>query len=250
MSHIHIPDGVLPLWLVLVGWIATAVIISLCVRRVREIELARKLPLIGIVSALMIVGMSLEIVPIGYHINMTVIAGIILGPALGFLSAFMVDLILAMFGHGGITVVGLNTLIVGSETVLGFYLFRVLLSFFGKSSFSTVLAAALGTIFTLIISTSLMISVVYISQVNPERALHIEKNSAGRILVFELHGEHGEHEIPADKKINITTFARIVLFLGMFGWVLESAISGLVIRYISHVRPDLILPMEILREKT
>src|SRR5581483_1763784 len=247
MSHIHIPDGVLPLWLVLVGWIATAVIISLCVRRVREIELARKLPLIGIVSALMIVGMSLEIVPIGYHINMTVIAGIILGPALGFLSAFMVDLILAMFGHGGITVVGLNTLILGSETVLGFYLFRVLLSFCGKSSFSTVLATALGTIFTLIISTSLMIGVVYISQVNPERALHIEKNTAGRILVFELHGEH---EVPTDKRINITTFARIVLLLGMFGWVLESAISGLVIRYISHVRPDLILPMEILRERT
>src|SRR5581483_11053127 len=226
MSHIHIPDGVLPLWLVLVGWIATAVIISLCVRRVREIELARKLPLIGIVSALMIVGMSLEIVPIGYHINMTVIAGIILGPALGFLSAFMVDLILAMFGHGGITVVGLNTLILGSETVL---------------------ATALGTIFTLIISTSLMIGVVYVSQVNPERALHIEKNTASRILVFELHDEH---EVPTDKKINITTFARIVLFLGMFGWVLESAISGLVIRYISHVRPDLILPMEILRERT
>lgn len=247
MSHIHIPDGVLPIWLVLVGWIATAAIISLCVRRVREIELARKLPLVGIVSALMIVGMSLEIVPIGYHINMTVIAGIILGPALGFISAFMVDLILAMFGHGGITVVGLNTVILGSETVLGFYLFGVFLSVFGKSSFSTVLAAALGTIFSLIISTSLMIGVAYISQVNPERVFHIEKNSAGKILVFELHGEHKEHEVPTDKKINITTFARIVLFLGMFGWMLEAAISGLVIRYISHARPDLILPVERLR---
>jgi ABC-type Na+ transport system ATPase subunit NatA len=33
-------------------------------------------------------------------INLTVIAGIILGPALGFISVFIVDLIPAMFGRG------------------------------------------------------------------------------------------------------------------------------------------------------
>lgn len=249
MSHIHIPDGVLPVWLVLLGWVATGLILSLCIRKVQRFELGGKLPLLGVVSALMILGMTLEIVPIGYHINMTVIAGIILGPALGFVAVFIVDLILAMFGHGGITVVGLNTLILGSEAVFGFYLFRVFLSVFSKSSFSTVLAAALGTIFSLIISTSLMIGVVYISQVNPERALHIEENSAGKILVFELHGEHEEQGIPTDKRINITKFARIVLFLGMFGWILEAMISSLVIRYISRVRPNLILPVERLRER-
>lgn len=248
MSHIHIPDGVLPVWLVLAGWLATAAIISLCIRRIRKVELARKLPLVGVVSALMIVGMTLEIVPIGYHINMTVIAGIILGPALGFISVLIVDLILAMFGHGGITVVGLNTLILGTEAVLGFYLFRVFLIIFSKSSFSTVVAAALGTALSLITSSCLMIGVVYLSQVNPERVLHIEKNSAWKILAFEVDGEHNEHEIPTDKRINITTFAKIVLFLGMFGWVLEAAISGLVIRYISRVRPNLILPMEKLQK--
>ncbi len=248
MSHIHIPDGVLPLWLVLLGWVTTALILSLCIRKVQRFELGRKIPLVGVVSALMIVGMTLEIVPIGYHINMTVIAGIMLGPALGFISVFIVDLILAMFGHGGITVVGLNTLILGTEAVLGFYLFRGFLSVFSKSSFSTVLAAVLGTIFCLIISTFLMIGVVYISEVNPERALHIEENSAGKILVFELHGEHEEHEIHTDKRVNIATFARIVLFLGMFGWMLEAAISGLVIRYISRVRPNLILPVERLQK--
>ena len=29
MSHIHIPDGVLPLWLVLAGWIVTAALTAL-----------------------------------------------------------------------------------------------------------------------------------------------------------------------------------------------------------------------------
>ncbi len=242
MSHIHIPDGVLPVWLVLLGWFSTALILFLCIRRVRRFELGRKLPLLGVVSAIMIVGMTLEIVPIGYHINMTVIAGIILGPSLGFISVFIVDLILAMFGHGGITVVGLNTLILGTEAVSGFCLFRVFLIIFSKSSLSTVFAAVLGTALSLIISSCLMIGVVYVSQINPERVLHIEGKSTGKILVFEMHGEHEEYEIPNDKRINITKFAKIVLSLGMFGWILEAAISGLIIRYISRVRPNLILP--------
>jgi cobalt/nickel transport system permease protein len=167
MSHIHIPDGVLPIWLVVIGWIFTAVILYICIRRVRNVQLVRKIPLIGIVSAIMIVGMTLEIVPIAYHINMSVIAGIVLGPALGFISVFIVDLMIAMFGHGGFTVVGLNTLIVGTEAVLGFYFFHAFLGFLSCSKISVGLSAALATVLSLIISTFLMIGIIYASQVNP-----------------------------------------------------------------------------------
>lgn len=260
MSHIHIPDGVLPVWLVLLGWVVTGLILSLCIRKVQGFELGHKLPLLGVISALMIVGMTLEIVPIGYHINMTVIAGIILGPALGFISAFIVDLILAMFGHGGITVVGLNALILGTETVLGFYLFRAFLDIFSESRLSISLVAALATVFSLIISTSLMIGVVYVSQINPESVLHEENQFLSRDSreTFPLETnprtsagtkatEHGQDGITGNK-INISTFAKTILFLGMFGWILEAAISGLVIRYIFRVRPNLILPIEKLQK--
>jgi len=74
----------------------------------------------------MLVAMSLEILPIFYHINLSVVAGILLGPALGFLAAFIANLILAFMGHGGITVIGLNTLLLGSEAVLGHTLFYLL----------------------------------------------------------------------------------------------------------------------------
>ena len=86
-------------------------------------EARRKIPLLGVVAALMLVGMSTEFVPIAYHVNLSVLAGIIVGPAMGFLAAFIVDLILALFGHGGITVVGLNTLIIGAECALGYLSF-------------------------------------------------------------------------------------------------------------------------------
>src|SRR6266852_8104460 len=60
MSHIYIPDGVLPIWLVLLGWIFAALILSLCIRKVKKFELGRKLPLLGVASALMMVGMTLN----------------------------------------------------------------------------------------------------------------------------------------------------------------------------------------------
>ncbi|HXG31258.1 MAG TPA: energy-coupling factor ABC transporter permease [Thermodesulfobacteriota bacterium] len=240
MSHIHIPDGVFPTWLVIAGWILTLGILYLCIRSVRNAGLEHRLPIIGIVSALMIVGMTLEIVPIAYHINMSVIAGIVLGPALGFISVFIVDLIIAMFGHGGITVVGLNTLVVGAEAVLGFYLFRAFCGVLSRGRLSVGFSSALATVFSLILSTSLMIGIIYVSQVNPERVLY--KNRQPNIEETIPQKEHGDNErYPAkDGKIDIGVFAKTVFFLGVFGWILESVITGFVIGYVSRVRPDLI----------
>jgi len=241
MSHIHIPDGVFPTWLVFAGWVVTLGILSLCIRRARNARLEQKLPLIGIVSALMIVGMTLEIVPIGYHINMSVISGIVLGPTLGFIAVFIVDLIIAMFGHGGITVVGLNTLVVGTEAVLGFYLFRAFRGVLSNGRSSAGLSSALATVFSLILSTSLMIGVIYISQVNPERVLYKNKQNPIEEITphNKEHGDHGEYPVK-NGKIDIGVFAKTVFFLGMFGWILESVITGFVISYVSRVRPDLI----------
>jgi len=78
MSHLHIPDGVLPGWIVMAGWIITALLLSFSIYRVKNNEIKRKIPLIGIISALMIVCMTIPIIPPIYHINLSVIAGIIL----------------------------------------------------------------------------------------------------------------------------------------------------------------------------
>ena len=75
----------------------------------------------------MVLGASVEIVPIAYHINLTVISGILLGPSLIFLATLVVNVILALFGHGGITVLGLNTLTLSIEGILGYFLFRTVL---------------------------------------------------------------------------------------------------------------------------
>lgn len=228
----HIPDGVLPMWIVTAGWIATALVLAFCIRRVSSIELRRKTPLVGIISALMIVGMSLEIVPIGYHVNLSVIAGIVLGPALAFISVFIVNLIISMFGHGGVTVVGLNTLVIGAEAVLGYYLFQLFRSAIGGKSIGW--ESSLAAFLSLLLSTSLMLGIVYLSHVSPAKIENIGYMVSGT-------GNSISGSSTADDGMNFSRFAKIVFVFGPIGWVLEAAITGLVIKYVSRVRPDLVV---------
>jgi len=234
MSHLHIPDGVLPGWLVMSGWLLTALILAFSIYRTRSTELKRKIPLIGIISALMIVCMTIPIAPIAYHINLSVIAGIILGPALAFISIFIVDLIIAMFGHGGITVVGLNTVVVGAEAFIGFYLFQLFMAIIGRDSIMW--SSGLAAVISLILSTSILIGIVYSSQINPELVIGIEGSNPTEQVKNE--------EIPQEliKGINIKSFAKTILILLGIGWLLEGIITAFVIKYVSRVRPDLILP--------
>ena len=110
MSHIHLPDGVLPVWLWASGFVVVILIWMILLRVMKKEELTRRLPLLGMMAAVMVLGASVEIVPIAYNVNLTVMSGILLGPSLIFLATFVVNVILALFGHGGITVIGLNTL--------------------------------------------------------------------------------------------------------------------------------------------
>src|SRR5512137_2829947 len=126
MTHMHIPDGILPVWLWVSGLLAMAAVLAVCLFRLRSMDRRKKIPLLGVLSAAMLVAMSLEILPIAYHLNLSVVAGILLGPSLGFIAAFIVNSMLALLGHGGITVMGLNTLLLGAEAMLGHALFYVI----------------------------------------------------------------------------------------------------------------------------
>lgn len=237
MSHLHIPDGILPGWLIIAGWLLTAVILAFSIYRTRHTELKRKIPLIGIISALMIVCMTIPIVPIAYHINLSVIAGIILGPAVAFISIFIVDFIIAMFGHGGITVVGLNTVVVGTEAFIGFYLFQLFMVIIGKDS--VMWSSGIAAVISLIFSTSLLVGIVYSSQLNPELVIGIERvNPSEQVKTDEAPKE-------LVRGVNIKSFAKTLLVLLGIGWLLEGIITAFVIKYVSRVRPDLILHQRV-----
>ncbi len=158
MSHIHIPDGVLPTWLWASGWVLTLAIVFVAGRLAERTDVRRKVPLLAVVSALMLVAMSSEIVPLAYHVNLTVIAGVLLGPVLSVIAAFIVEVVLAMLGHGGVTVLGLNTVMIASEMVLGWLLFRGLIAALGRPRVR--MAAGIATVLTLATTTTLLVLLV------------------------------------------------------------------------------------------
>jgi len=236
MSHIHLPDGVLPLWLWISGFIG-AILVGVILFRVRKKEnLSRRLPLVGMMAAAMVLGASVEIVPIAYHVNLTVISGILLGPSLVFLATFVVNVILALFGHGGITVIGLNTLVLSLEGVLGYFLFHLFWRIFKRLTITVFLA----TFLALIASTLSMIGVVSLGTSHYEELIHQEKD--GGLFEFKLTKEKESHqkEEMVEEEVNLKRFISILLPLGFLGWLLEGVITSLIVRYIHRLRPDLL----------
>ncbi len=235
MSHIHLPDGVLPVWLWVSGYFVAILVGAILLRFIKQEELTRRLPLLGMMAAAMVLGASVEIIPIAYHVNLTVITGILLGPYLIFLATFVVNVILALFGHGGITVIGLNTLILSIEGILGYLLFHL----FWKGLKRLAPAVFLATFLALLVSTFSMIGVVGLGTSHYEELIHQESKG---IIGFEFSKEEGSHPERGarDKEVNLKRFIAIVLPLGFIGWILEGVITVLIIRYIHRLRPDLL----------
>ena len=231
MSHLHIPDGVLPVWFWLTGYIIAAMAVALSLFVVRKVDLKKKVPLLGMMSAMMLVGMSLEMAPIAYHVNLSVITGIIVGPWLAIVAAFIVNFILSLVGHGGVTTVGLNTIIIGFEGVMGYLLFSI----FRKIAKPGVSAAA-ATVFTLFMSTCLMLLIVYIANIN----FSLPSSSEIRDIIETHPAKALGGILKINTGFNFEFFAIAALGLGPIGWVVEALITGVAVKFISKVKPEII----------
>jgi cobalt/nickel transport system permease protein len=236
MSHIHLPDGVLPVWLWVAGFIGAILVGVILFRFSNREDLYRRLPLLGMMAAVMVLGASVEIVPIAYHVNLTVISGIFLGPTLVFLATFVVNVILALFGHGGITVIGLNTLTLSVEGILGYFLFHLFWRIFKRLT----IAVFLATFLSLFASTLSMIGIVSLGTSHYEEMIH--HGEGGGVFDFKLLKEKESQPKGESTKgeVNLKRFIAILLPLGFLGWLLEGVITLLVVRYIHRLRPDLL----------
>ena len=255
MSHIHIPDGVLPLMIWLPGWLLALALVTLAGRIAERSAVRRKVPLLAVASALMLVAMSTEIVPLAYHVNLTVIAGVLLGPVLSVIAAFIVEVVLAMLGHGGVTVLGLNTLMISTEMVLGWALFRLLVRVLSRAR---VRWAAFGaTVLTLATTTTLLVGLVALAgggaaatretgALQPATMTFANPLTGGIVHTGLFSGgERGSAAgtagaVPATGTLSVKRFAAVVYTLGPFGWLIEALITAWVLGYIGRVRPSLL----------
>ncbi|SES65291.1 energy-coupling factor ABC transporter permease [Anaerobranca gottschalkii] len=223
MSHLHITDDLLQWQLALLGYLITLLVIGYILVTTKKEELFNNIAKLGIMAALMLIVMS---IPLGipFHLNLSILTALIIGPKLGFISILLVNIILATFGHGGITVVGLNTLIMGSEVFVGYYLFSFLLTKGIKwqyALFTTVLIA-------LIISASLMVTIVRIGGIEPA------------IVYHSCDHDHGEH-VTTGEDLTYSRFAMLVLGIVLFGSIIEALIILVIVNYFRKIRPDYLL---------
>ncbi len=239
MSHLHIPDGVLPLSLVVLGLVAAALLVFVASRRLSRSEGARVAPRIATLSALMLVGMGLPLPILGYHVNLTVLTGIIAGPAAGFVAVFITNLILALIAHGGVTTIGLNTLIGSIEVALGWLIWKSARRVLGQGR--AFAAAAVAVVVALAVSTGAMLAIVRWSGTNPVQFAHVH-------TAADAHDEHDERDNDltgsdgADAASAFRTFATLMLPAAALGWAIEAAVVGALVGFIWRAKPELLGP--------
>lgn len=226
MSHIHLPDGILPVWLWLSGYALTALVISVLWRGGKATAEPRRFALLGIFGAMMILVMMIEIPPFSYHFNLSVVTGIILGPQLAVLVALVVNLILSLIGHGGITVVGLNTLVLSVEMLAGYYVFRLLCRVRGSLSACAFLATVIG----LALGAGVAFGIIALGTPAINHVLQTASLAPGEELPPGVEGAH----------LNLARLAVLMFGIGAIGWILEGIVSSAILRYIQKVYPELI----------
>ncbi|AUG58003.1 energy-coupling factor ABC transporter permease [Acetivibrio saccincola] len=250
MSHIHISDGVISAFWGLGGYLIVGLIIFLILRKVEKTDLKKKIPMTGVVAALMIVGMSVPLGPLPVHLSLAVLSAIIAGPALGFIAIFVVNFLLAFFGHGGMTIVGLNTIIIGAEAFVGSMLFRLL-----SKKLTPFKSASIATAIGVIVSMTMMIGLIGITTGGYEVFLHkfldhhheVEHSNEG---VHQKHedghlqqqhgGEYNEegHDVKDVKFLFFSGWTAIVIIL-LLGIFTESMGTGLIVKFFNKIRPDI-----------
>jgi cobalt/nickel transport system permease protein len=127
MSHLHIPDGVLPWWVWAPGLAVALVLVALGARTRRE-ERGLDIAIRGALGGLVLAAMAIELPlgPVEYHLCLVGPVGVLLGATGAFQVMFVVSAILAFAGHGGFTVVGLNALVLGAGAAIARPLYRSL----------------------------------------------------------------------------------------------------------------------------
>ena len=187
MSHIHIPDGIIPsIWWVS-GYILTAVMLFILIKNIGDKDMGKKIPLAGMSAAIMLVGMSIPLGFLPLHFSLAVLVGILVGPSIGFIVVFTVNVILALFGHGGVTIVGINTLVIGSEVIIGYFIFKTL-----AKNWSHTKAAAVATVIALLISLTMMVGIVGATVGLPEVLPHGD-HAHDEAEDDHLHEDEDEH---------------------------------------------------------
>jgi len=210
MSHIHLPDGIFPLW-ALALWNGLAIaLLGAVIYRIRRRGLeTRRIALAGITGAASFAIFQLNL-PIlgGVHMNLTGLIGILAGPLLGTLVVLVVNILSTAIGHGAWGLIGANTLVNAAEVIITYYVFVEIM----RANWDTFPAAATATIAGLA-SGALVTGAIP--------------------LVSGIQGT-------AIQGLDLALYMGALVALNLGVAVAEGLLTGLMVSFLTSVRPDLI----------
>ncbi len=124
----HIPDGILPLPVTGAGYAATAVTTWYSIRKIKQKEDPRQdIPKASLLTAAFFVAswIHIPLPPTSVHLVLNGLLGALLGyyafPAI-LIGLFFQAI---MFGHGGLTTLGVNAMIMGLPAIIAHHIFRL-----------------------------------------------------------------------------------------------------------------------------
>ena len=124
----HIPDGILPLPITLGGYALSMSVTWACLRRINQREDPREdIPKAALLTAAFFLAalFHIPVPPASVHLVLNGMLGILLGPFA--FPAILIGLFFqaVMFGHGGLTTLGVNGIILGVPALAAYALFRM-----------------------------------------------------------------------------------------------------------------------------
>ncbi|EMA42099.1 energy-coupling factor ABC transporter permease [Halococcus hamelinensis] len=210
MAHIHLGEGSFPLWALVLWTVLGAGLLGLVTYRVRKGGIkTNQIALAGIGAAASFAVFQLNL-PVwgGIHMNLTGLVGILAGPLLGALIAFVVNVFSAALGHGAIGLLGANVLVNATEAIVAYYAFRTLMRMDWDVFPASASAATLG----LSVGALLMGVIIVVSGVN------------GSAL--------------PRSDLAIAVAGMVGLNLGVA--VIEGLLTGFIVQFLASIRPDLV----------
>lgn len=213
MSHLHIPDGVLPAALWIPCLIVALLLIALGARPARRAS-PQQVAFRGTLGGLVLAVMSFHIPlgPIEYHLSLLGPVGVLLGAGPAFQVLFVVCAMLAMVGHGGLTVIGVNALVLGAGAALARPVFAALAPSrgpgFAMAAAATAAQAVSGALWVVVVS------------------LAVRAHPAAL-------AEHGHVE-------RLQVAAGLVAFMWVFGLATETLVALGIGRFLARVKPELL----------
>jgi cobalt/nickel transport system permease protein len=202
----HISDGVLSPAVIAAGWVVTAILLALTLRRgSKTVEDADEIPKISIMTAAFFVASLIHVSlgPTSVHLILNGLLGVILG-FMAFPAMFIGLLLQALlFQHGGITTLGVNTMVMGVPALIVHFIFRKGYS----SGINPVITGAFCGGFAVAIAAFLLAVVL----------------------------------ITTGEEFTETAYLAVVAHIPII--IIETIITGAVVGYLLRVRPEL-LPIE------